>query len=173
MAALTDAQKLFIVGQLACFRTPTEVAEDLVEEFGIELARQRAHYFDPTRSGGDKVAEKWQKIFWATREEYVDAVARVGIAHQRRRLEVLQDLLYRALEMDDSAGSSLALSILRQAAEEVGGRFMNHLLPQPVPEPRDPGGPGLLIEIVPAPKIPEDIEQRCGMPAERLDRRDR
>ncbi len=51
LAALTDAQKLFIVQQLACFRTPTEVAEDLVEEFGIELARQRAHSAGSSRVG--------------------------------------------------------------------------------------------------------------------------
>ncbi|MEN1613625.1 DUF2280 domain-containing protein, partial [Pseudomonas aeruginosa] len=47
MATLNSDVKAFIVQALACFDTPSQVAESVKKEFGIEVSRQQIESHDP------------------------------------------------------------------------------------------------------------------------------
>jgi len=52
MATLTDAHKHFIVQALACWDSPTQVAEAVREEFGVDVPRGQVAQYDPTKVAG-------------------------------------------------------------------------------------------------------------------------
>lgn len=125
MAVLTEAQKVFIVQRLACFRTPSEAAADVKDAFGIEIPRQQVEYYNPTK--GAEPAEKWRAIFTAARERYLQAVNDEPIAHERFRLAKLAEMLRLAEGAHGGhTNPKLVLDILEQAAKEVGGAYTNH-----------------------------------------------
>ena len=119
---LPEEVQLFIVQALACFKTPTEVAALVKEEFNIEISRQKVQYYDPTKGKDKGLAKKHKTIFTKTRNEYIAGVASVGIAHQRYRLERLQEM---ALAAEKAKNYPLAALLHKQAAEETGGVFTN------------------------------------------------
>jgi hypothetical protein len=119
MAVLSDAQKRAIVQGLACFRTPSEVAEDVKEAFGLEVPREQVRNYNPQQV---EVAKKWRSLFDATRAAFIAEVARHGITHQAYRLGELDAMLRKAKKAGNLV---LAASLLEQAAREVGGMFTN------------------------------------------------
>lgn len=137
MATLTKKQKRLLVTELATFSTPSEAAETVKDEFGVEVSRQQAAYYDP--SAGERPAERWRNLFRRTREEYLDRTSEVGIAHKVYRLERLQRL-YRRAENDGDV--ELAASLLEQAAKEVGEQFTNRRLL----EHSGPGGEAIELD---------------------------
>lgn len=137
MATLTTSQKRLLVTELATFSTPSEAAETVQEEFGVEVSRQQAAYYDP--STGKQPAERWRELFRRTRQEYLDQTSEVGIAHKVYRLERLQRL-YRRAEADGDV--ELAASLLEQAAKEVGEQFTNRRLL----EHSGPGGDAIELD---------------------------
>ncbi|MEX5591058.1 DUF2280 domain-containing protein, partial [Pseudomonas urmiensis] len=48
MAALTPEIKIFIVQALACFDSPSQVAEAVKANFGVTVSRQQVEIHDPT-----------------------------------------------------------------------------------------------------------------------------
>ncbi|HEX8708038.1 MAG TPA: DUF2280 domain-containing protein [Pyrinomonadaceae bacterium] len=124
---LNDRQKLFIVQGLACFRTPSEVRDALAEEeeIGIQVDPRHIQFYDPTALPWDKrLPEKWKLIFWETRKAYLENTAAVGAAHQRYRLEVIQEVLDRQRKAKIRNDNAI-LQTVEQAAKEVGGLFTN------------------------------------------------
>jgi hypothetical protein len=122
MAKLTEEQKTFIVQQLACFDSPSQVAAAFFEEFGVKIERMQVAQYNPERAAAKTVHEKWKAIFYATREAFLEASSRVPIAQQSYRLRSLQRLHDLAVERKNAA---LAAQLLEQAAKEVGGAFTN------------------------------------------------
>ncbi len=126
MAKLNDAHKLFIVQELACFRTPTEVVEAVKEQFeGLVVERTQVQFYDPTKRPEEKkLPQKWKDSFRKTREVYVDGVAGVAVAHKRHRLEGIQKVINR-LEAAPLKNNPLILQAYEQGAKEVGGIYTN------------------------------------------------
>jgi hypothetical protein len=118
MAKLTSDVQAFVVQQLACFLTPSEVAAAVAEEFSVEIGRQQAWKYHPANN--PELAPKWRAIFEATREAFVRETAQIGIAHRSYRLRRLESYLHRA---EAKSNDVLAAQILRQAAEEMGGAY--------------------------------------------------
>jgi hypothetical protein len=50
MPTLTDEIKTFIVKSLACFDTPSQVAEAVKVNFDVEISRQHVYAYDPIAS---------------------------------------------------------------------------------------------------------------------------
>lgn len=122
MAALTDDVKLFVVQALACFDSPSQVAQAVKEQFGIQVDRRQVEAYDPTKSAGKSVAKKLKAIFEETREAFLKETSTVPVAQQVYRLRVLQ----RALDKAEKSGNqAMVLQILEQAAKESGGAFTN------------------------------------------------
>jgi hypothetical protein len=119
MATLSKDVQTYIVQQLACFATPSEVAVSVAEHFGVTIDRRQVRKYNPQQV---RVAEKWQQIFVATRKAFLEDAGAHAVAHQAFRLRELLDLYRRAKKQGNT---KLAADLLRQAAEEVGGSFTN------------------------------------------------
>ncbi|MDT4835569.1 hypothetical protein FQZ97_692400 [compost metagenome] len=122
MAKLTDVHKRFIVQALACWDTPSQVAEAVKDEFGLDVPRMQVAQYDPTKVAGQKLAKKWADLFEATRKRFREEVAEIPIADQAFRLRALGKIYERHMGRGNVVG---AAGVLEQAAKEVGGAFTN------------------------------------------------
>jgi hypothetical protein len=140
MTTLTDEIKTFIVKGLACYDTPSQVAEAVKATFGIEVSRQQVYVYDPNCS--QPPAQRWRDLHAATRQALLRELAEIGIAHRAVRLRRLDRLASR-LERNSVA---MALKCLEMAAKECGGMYENRrptalqrAMPQaPAPQPPVP-----------------------------------
>ncbi|MCI2809377.1 DUF2280 domain-containing protein [Eoetvoesiella caeni] len=122
MAKLNEAMQRFIVQALACYDTPTQVAESVKEEFDIVVTRQQVASYDPTKVTSKALAKKWRDLFASTRERFRKEIAEIPIADQAYRLRQLHRMVQSAMNRKNIV---LAASLLEQAAKEQGGMFTN------------------------------------------------
>lgn len=120
MAQLKKEIKLFIVRSLAVFNTPTETAKAVSEEFNIQLSRQHCEKYDPTKRAGMDLSADLKSEFELTRKEFLDTPKNIPIANLAVRLQRMEDQYIK-----HSKNPALALSILKQAAEDEGGKLTN------------------------------------------------
>ena len=119
---LKDEVKTFIVQSLACFDTPSVVVEAVRKEFGATITRQSVEGYDPTKKAGSNLAEKWRQLFEETRKTFLEDTASSAISDRAVRLRALQRMADKA---ENQGNMVLASSLLKQAAEEVGGAYTN------------------------------------------------
>lgn len=132
MAALKNEVKGFIVQALACFDTPSQVVEQVKQEFGIEISRQLCESHDPTKRAGVNLAVKWVTLFHDTRKRFREETAEIPIANRAYRLRTLGRM---AVKAESSKNMALTAQLLEQAAKEVGDVYVNRRL-----EPEKPLG---------------------------------
>lgn len=120
MAALKKEVKLFIVRSLAVFNTPTETAELVNQEYGIKVTKQQCEKYDPTKRAGENLSEQLKNDFEKTREMFLGKPEAIPIANLAVRLQRLENQYQK-----HSKNRVAALNILRQAAEDVGGKYTN------------------------------------------------
>ncbi len=120
MATLKKEVKLFIVRSLAVFNTPTETAELVNQEYGIKVTKQQCEKYDPTKRAGENLSEELKNDFEKTREMFLGKPEAIPIANLAVRLQRLENQYQR-----HSKNRVAALNILRQAAEDVGGKYTN------------------------------------------------
>lgn len=116
-AKLNDEIRTFVVQSLAMFDTPSTVAAAVKTEFGIDISRQSVEAYDPNKRAAS-VAKKWRALFDETRKTFLEDTAAIGISHRTVRLRALQRLADKA---ETQGNMVLTASLLRQAAEEMGG----------------------------------------------------
>lgn len=121
-AKLSDEAKTYIVQALACFDTPSQVADSVNKEFGLSVTRQHVAKYDPTKVAGAKVAPKWRAAFERARQTFIDDTAQIAIAHRSTRLRALQRM---ATAAEAKGNYPLAAQLYRQAAEEMGNALTN------------------------------------------------
>lgn len=122
MAALSNEVKAFIVQALACFDTPSQVAEAVKNEFGIEVSRQSVESHDPTKRAAQRLAKRWVVLFEDTRKRFREETAEIPIANRAYRLRTLGRMAEKAENMRNLA---LTAQLLEQAAKEVGDVYVN------------------------------------------------
>lgn len=132
MAALKNEVKGFIVQALACFDTPSQVVEQVKQEFGVEISRQLCESHDPTKRAGVNLAVRWVTLFHDTRKRFREETAEIPIANRAYRLRTLGRMAEKAENMKNIA---LTAQLLEQAAKEVGDVYVNRRL-----EPEKPMG---------------------------------
>jgi hypothetical protein len=140
MPTLTDEIKTFIVKGLACYDTPSQVAEAVKVHFDVEITRQHVYAYDPNAS--QNMAPRWRELHAATRQAMLRETAEIGIAHRAVRLRRLDRLASRC----ERNSVALALKCLEIAAKDTGGLYENRkpvvlqpTMPQPaIPEPPTP-----------------------------------
>jgi hypothetical protein len=121
-AKLTREQQTFVVQSLACFDSPTVVAAALRKEYSVTLTPQSIEAYDPTKKAGKNLADRWKAIFEETRKTFLEDTASIAISHRAVRLRALQRMADKA---ENQGNMVLASSLLKQAAEEVGGSYTN------------------------------------------------
>lgn len=124
MAALKPEVKAYIVQSVACFDTPTQVAESVLKEFGVKINRQQVEQHDPTKASGRKLAKKWVDMFNDTRTRFQTEIADIPIANKAYRLRTLDRMAVRTETMKNF---SLTAQLIEQAAKEVGDAYTNKL----------------------------------------------
>ena len=120
MATLNKKQKLFIVRSLAVFNTPQETVVLVKEEFNIDVTRQQVETYDPTKRAGKDLSVEFKSEFDATRKDFLDKPETIPIANLAVRLQRLENQYQK-----HSKNRVAALNILKQAAEDMGGKYTN------------------------------------------------
>lgn len=116
MAELSEGQKLELVSMLACFREPATIIAYFRQEHGLELSHKQVGGYDPTRSYFEG-SDRWRTIFAEKRRSYLEEVTSIPIANQGFRLNLLNELVMKAVRENKPA---LAAKLLEQAARDVG-----------------------------------------------------
>ncbi len=131
MPHLTDEIKTFIVKGLACYDTPSQVAEAVRVNFDILVSRQQVHEYDPACARPP--AQRWRELHAATRAALLRETAEIGIAHRAVRLLRLDRLASRC----ERNSVRTALKCLEMAAKECGGMYENRrpIVLQPAAQP--------------------------------------
>ena len=78
--------------------------------------------YDPTKAAGERLCPKWRAIFFATRAAFIAEIGRIGITHRAVRLRMLQRMADKA---EAQGNTKLLLTLLEQAAKEMGGAYTN------------------------------------------------
>jgi len=120
MATLNKKQKVFIVRSLAVFNTPQETVLLVKEEFELEVSRQQVETYDPTKRAGKDLSTELKDEFELTRKDFLDTPQNIPIANLSVRLQRLENQYQK-----HGKNRVAALSILKQAAEDVGGKYTN------------------------------------------------
>ena len=117
MAALKEPVKMFIVQSLACFETPQQVADAVMQRYGIEIDRRQCENYDPTKFAGRNLSKKLKDLFERSRKEFRENIEDIAIANKAFRLNELQKMY------DDSGRNKRAKqNLLKQAFQETDGR---------------------------------------------------
>ncbi|AWL28987.1 DUF2280 domain-containing protein [Acinetobacter defluvii] len=117
MAALKEPVKMFIVQSLACFETPQQVADAVMQRYGIEIDRRQCENYDPTKLAGRNLSKKLKDLFERTRTDFRENIEDIAIANKAFRLKELQGMY------DDSGRNKrLKQNLLKQAFQETDGR---------------------------------------------------
>lgn len=119
---LSDEVKAFIIQSLACFDGLAVVVAAVKREYDIEISKQLCESHDPTKKAGAKLGERWRVLFEETRKSFLEDTSTIAISHRAVRLRALQRMADKA---EGQGNMVLASSLLKQAAEEVGGSYTN------------------------------------------------
>lgn len=112
----------FIVQALACFDTPSVVAEAVKREYGLSVSRQKVESYDPNKRAARSLAQRWTTLFEETRKAFLEDTSKIAISHRAVRLRALQRMAERAETMGNIA---LAAQLFEQAAKEAGDSYTN------------------------------------------------
>lgn len=143
MAVLTPDVRAFITQSLACFDTPSQVAEAVKINYGIIVPRQQVEQHDPTKFAGSKLAAKWKELFYESREKFKIETQDVPIANRTYRLRALGRMADKAESMRNLP---LAAQILEQAAKEMGEMYVNRRTEVDKPLANQAGEPTAVTE---------------------------
>lgn len=127
MAVLSNEIKGFIVQALACFDSPSQVAEAVKAEFGLVISRQQVESHDPTKACSGGLAKRWVVMFNDTRKKFREDTAAIPIANRSYRLRALARMMERA---ENIKNLTLAAQLLEQAAKECGDFYVNRKVEQ-------------------------------------------
>ena len=122
MAALKPEVRAFIIQELACFDTPSQIVESVKKEFKVQVTRQQVASHDPTKAAGKGLAKKWVDLFNELRDRFLNEISDIPIANKAYRLRALDRMMTKAESMRNMA---LAASLMEQAAKECGDAYTN------------------------------------------------
>lgn len=158
MAALSSEVKAYIVQALACFDTPSQVAEAVKREFGLEVSRQQVETHDPTKRCAKTLAKRWVVLFEDTRKRFREETADIPIANRAYRLRAMGRFIERA---ESIKNIPLAMQILEQAAKECGDMYVNRQKKADAEEEPAPVT-SVQVHVVDARKPNADAERPAG-----------
>ena len=138
MATLKSKHKRLAVKRLAVFDRPTEVQEALEQKYGVEATLSQLSHYDPTNDSTRRLADKWEELFWETREAFVEEQAGIAVAHKSKRLRELEKMVNRLWDRIDRLPDANHLGAakvmaeirhtLKQVAKETGEKYTNPAL---------------------------------------------
>ena len=120
---LKNNHRAFLVREFACFATPSEAAEALKQDFGIEISPQGAQHYEVKSVGGKRAAPEWHELFQVARAAFLEHVSNeVPEAHKAFRIQQLA----RASRIFKQNKNYLAMAnMLERIAKEMGNVHTN------------------------------------------------
>lgn len=147
MAALTPEIKTFIVQALACFDSPSQVAEAVRANFGVTVSRQQVEIHDPTKRCSKGLAKRWVTLFEDTRANFREAMVELPVASRAYRLRALG----RMMEEAEGRGHIVqAAKLLEQAARECGDTYSSRRTADARPGDETPARVAVEFSLAPA-----------------------
>jgi hypothetical protein len=117
---LTEEQKVYVVTRLGCYGTPSAIARDLKENFGIEVTPQSIDHYHPGRPTGAGLSQRFKDLFWEARKAWLAAAADTAMKDPLVRMRLREDMV---LEARDAGDYRVANAMLDSIAKEAGGAF--------------------------------------------------
>ena len=117
MAALKEPVKIFIVQSLACFETPQQVADAVMQRFNIEIDRRQCENYDPTKFAGRNLSKKLTELFNQTRDDFRKNIFDIPIANQAYRLKEIQGMYN-----DSGKNKRVKQQLIKLAYQETDAR---------------------------------------------------
>ena len=121
-AKLPEEAQVYAVQALACFDTPTVVAQAIKKDFDVVVTPQAVETYDPTKRAGQKLSQRWKTLFEATRKEFLEDTSKIAVSHRSVRLRALQRMTEKAEGMGNLA---LSAQLFEQIAKEMGDAYTN------------------------------------------------
>ena len=120
---LNDEQRAFLVREIACYARPTEAADALYAEYGVQVTAHNVEKYDHTKKAGARCAEKWRVLFKATRAAFIkDIETRIPHAHKAFRVKKLA----AAADAFEKSKNYVAMAgMLEKIAKEIGNAYTN------------------------------------------------
>lgn len=117
MAALPMKIKRFVTASNACFRSPSQVVQDVAEEFGVVVTKAQVQRYHPQRAQGYSLHQDLRVLFADVRRRFVEEeeASRVPISYRAVRLEALQRMYEKA---EGQGNLRIALGALKAAHAE-------------------------------------------------------
>lgn len=128
---------MWAVVQIATFRPTAEIIAGLREHWGVSISEEGLRHY---RASNPHCPQRWRDLAEKARAEWNDKVSAIPIANASYRVAVLQETLDQA-KGAPKVNPVLVLSILEQAASDVGGRFTSRHDFTGIP----PAGPPVII----------------------------
>lgn len=120
---LTEQQKAFVVQRLACWDSPKEVSEALMEEHGVKLAPQNIEAYDPNKRAGRNLAKKWRELFESSRKVFLNDI-HTHVPEANKAVRIRQ--LAHAARAFKGRGNYLGMAdMLERIAKELGNVHSN------------------------------------------------
>jgi hypothetical protein len=124
MPKLEREHQVYIVHQLARFKSPTRVAKLVKETFDIEVERQHVEHYDPTKHAGQDLSKEFVDLFNEQRAQYTKDLNSNSVFHQKVRMDILEEMI-EAERSKATPNKTLISKLLEQAAKEAGGSYTN------------------------------------------------
>ena len=86
----------------------------------MQVTKQQCEKYDPTKRAGVNLSEEFRKEFELARADFLEKPQNIPIANLSVRLQRLENQYIK-----HSKNRIGALAILKQAAEDVGGKYTN------------------------------------------------
>jgi hypothetical protein len=129
------------VRRLATWDSPTAIARDLADVFGVEVSKQAVVHYNPELASRWKLAPCWQELFRETRKAWVAACANVGTMEPMVRVRLREDMVLMARDAGHyEAANELLDSIAREAGQWFVDRPADRLTATPAPRAAIDGG---------------------------------
>lgn len=123
MATLNSKVQAFIVKGFARFMSSKEIIEAVKNKFGLELTYQQVGFYDYDPSDDEsKLGKQWQELFLKERKKAENDESNVPVSHRAFRIKLLYKMIEKAM---NSGNMVLAADLLKQVAEEMGGKYTN------------------------------------------------
>lgn len=122
---LSQETKQYIIARLACFASVADVVEELaLLDPPVRVTHQMISRYNCAHATGQVISEELQKLFWDTRDAWSLKVTGVAIAHQRRRLELIERFVERGTDaLPKGMSPALFLGAIELAEKIVAGSY--------------------------------------------------
>ncbi len=123
---LKNEHRAYLVQRLALFDTPSQAAEALRVEFGLNISAQRAEAYNPDRRAGGKLSEVWRLLFEQTRARFLDELKKIPETDVEVRLDELARMSRAARSMNNFSVAALLFGRIQWEMAEVGRQVGEH-----------------------------------------------